>query len=94
MAGARNMGLTDEQLLAIPKALAKRVGKEEAQRASKAICELLGITDELNLKAHNAVDLKSYWPKGNPNDAYAQYFIGRSYLYPMQGGVANVTFEP
>ncbi|MBO5562976.1 MAG: antibiotic biosynthesis monooxygenase, partial [Bacteroidales bacterium] len=34
------------------------------------------------------------WPKGEPNDAYAQYFIGQSYLYPLPGGYANVTFEP
>jgi quercetin dioxygenase-like cupin family protein len=37
---------------------------------------------------------------GNPNDAYAQYFDGRSYLNPlMEPGacpvfLANVTFEP
>ena len=35
---------------------------------------------------------------GEPNDAYAQYFIGQSYLNMLarnQGvGVANVTFEP
>lgn len=34
---------------------------------------------------------------GNPNEAYAQYFIGQSYLNPLTTerlGVANVTFEP
>lgn len=34
------------------------------------------------------------WPIGEPNDAYAQYFTGRSYLNPLPGGYANVTFEP
>ena len=45
------------------------------------------------------------WSKGNPNDAYAQYFTGQSHLAPVrpknlaQGektvqGYANVTFEP
>lgn len=32
-----------------------------------------------------------------PNDAFAQYFIGHSYLFPVstsQVGVFNVTFEP
>ncbi|MBQ6652611.1 MAG: carboxymuconolactone decarboxylase family protein [Prevotella sp.] len=38
--------------------------------------------------------LKSKWPKGEPNTAYAQYFIGNSYLADMGGGVHNVTFEP
>ena len=37
--------------------------------------------------------------KGNPNDAYAKYFIGNSYLNPLVGQnsplfLANVTFEP
>ncbi len=37
------------------------------------------------------------FPIGAPNDGYAQYFIGQSYLAPMstdQVGVYNVTFEP
>lgn len=38
--------------------------------------------------------LRSKWPKGEPNTGYAQYFIGNSYLAPMDGGLVNVTFEP
>ncbi len=37
------------------------------------------------------------WPKGELNTAYAQYFIGNSYLAPLDaqnGGPVNVTFEP
>ena len=37
------------------------------------------------------------FPIGAPNDAYAQYFAGQSYLAPLSGsqvGVLNVTFEP
>ena len=92
--GARNMGLSDEQLQAIPATLATIVGKNEAIRASKAISEVLGMEDELGLKAQNAVDLKSYWPMGKPNTDYAQYFIGHSYIAPMGGDMVNVTFEP
>ena len=92
--GARNMGLTDEQIQAIPATLATRVGKNEAIRASKAISEVLGVEDELGLKAQNAIDLKSYWPMGKPNTDYAQYFIGHSYIAPMGGDMVNVTFEP
>ena len=33
-------------------------------------------------------------PVGMPNDAYAKYFTGNSYLAPLEGGCANVTFEP
>ena len=38
--------------------------------------------------------LRSSWPKGEPNTAYAQYFVGNSYLADVGGGVHNVTFEP
>ena len=38
--------------------------------------------------------LRGAWPKGAPNTAYAQFFIGNSYLAPMEGGMVNVTFEP
>ena len=37
------------------------------------------------------------FPIGKPNDAYARYFIGQSYLAPIsseQVGINNVTFEP
>ncbi|GGO65768.1 hypothetical protein GCM10010910_23690 [Microbacterium nanhaiense] len=37
------------------------------------------------------------FPQGEPNDAFAQYFAGQSYLAPLAGGsvpVSNVTFEP
>lgn len=37
------------------------------------------------------------FPIGEPNDAFAQYFIGQSYLAPIsvsQVSIFNVTFEP
>lgn len=37
------------------------------------------------------------FPIGQPNDAFAQYFVGQSYLAPLstsQVGIYNVTFEP
>ena len=37
------------------------------------------------------------FPIGNPNDGFAKYFIGQSYLAPVstsQVGIFNVTFEP
>ena len=37
------------------------------------------------------------FPQGDPNDAYAQFFVGQSYLAPLAGGntpLSNVTFEP
>lgn len=37
------------------------------------------------------------FPIGQPNEGFAQYFIGQSYLAPVSGsqvGIFNVTFEP
>ncbi len=74
IAGARNMGVSEEQLQGIVVALAANGLLAEAGR-------LAGL-------------LETEWPQGKPNDAYAQYFVGQSYLQPYFGGVANVTFEP
>ena len=97
--GARNMGLTDAQLLAIPKVLQERVGKMEAHRVAVAI-QQLGVSDSANdhlasdIYIQNYVDLKSSWRRGEPNTAYAHYFIGNSYVSPYDGGMVNVSFEP
>ena len=56
----------------------------------------------LFLKYSNKEDFKkaNIFGMGNPNDAFAQYFIGNSYLNPLNEFgespvfVANVTFEP
>ena len=40
------------------------------------------------------IDKPSVWAIGDPNTAYAQYFIGNSYLAPYDGGMVNVSFEP
>ena len=74
IAGARNMGVSEEQLQGIVVALAANGLLTEAGR-------LTGL-------------LETEWPQGKPNDAYAQYFVGQSYLQPYFGGVANVCFEP
>ena len=40
---------------------------------------------------------ETVFPIGRPNDAFAQYFVGQSYLQPLstsQVGVYHVTFEP
>lgn len=45
-------------------------------------------------------DKENIFGLGNPNDAFAQYFIGKSYLKPLTNPsecplfLANVTFEP
>lgn len=54
-----------------------------------------------NVSAYAAAKAKHenemIFPAGAPNDAFAQYFIGQSYLAPLstdQVGIFNVTFEP
>ena len=47
--------------------------------------------------AREKFEQEMIFPIGSPNDAYAQYFIGQSYLAPVssdQISIANVTFEP
>lgn len=63
-------------------ALAKEVWADDAASAE----------DEFD-----AFKAASIFPIGEPNDAYAQYFSGRSWLAPVsteQVPVSNVTFEP
>ena len=46
-------------------------------------------------KAAHAAEM--VFPVGKPNDGFAQYFTGRSFLAPLstsQVGIFNVTFEP
>ena len=100
VSGARNMGLSDAELHSIPLTLYNKVGNVEAYRAAKAVCEVYGesLADNYDALLGNGrpVDF-SVWPKGELNTAYAQYFIGNSYLAPLDaqnGGPVNVTFEP
>ncbi len=89
VAGARNMGVTDAELRALPALLEGKVGLAEAERLREALSTVLG-------DAHESVQTVDFsvWPKGQPNTAYAKYFTGSSHLAPMAGGIANVTFEP
>lgn len=52
-------------------------------------------TADGDAKAAHAAQM--VFPVGAPNDGFAQYFIGQSYLAPLstsQVGIFNVTFEP
>ena len=89
ISGARNMGVSDDALKEIPALLESKVGATEAKRLCGALSDVFGET-------HNIVHMVDFsiWPKGEPNTAYAQYFVGNSYLARMDGDMANVTFEP
>lgn len=54
----------------------------------------------MNIKSRNEFDKENIFGLGLPNDGFAQYFSGQSYLNPLNKPgetsvfVANVTFEP
>jgi len=85
--GALNMGVTEEQLDGIVHALAQDALAAECQRCQAAIAAV---------KGEQQVVSPSAYPLGQPNDAYAKYFIGQSYLAVLDSvsGLCNVTFEP
>ena len=54
----------------------------------------LTVYEEEAMRAHAK---EMVFPIGAPNDGFAQYFSGRSFLAPIstsQVGIFNVTFEP
>ena len=90
--GALNMGVSKEELEAMPEVIARKVGSAGAYRLRKAIAAISG--QEFNEGV--PVDF-GIWPKGELNTGYAEYFVGNSYLAPLDsrnGGPVNVTFEP
>lgn len=90
--GAKNMGVSDAEIHAIPEVLKAKVGDAEAYRAMKAICEVYSEPCTEGKPVEHMI-----FPKGELNTAYAKYFIGNSYLAPLLKDtlpMSNVTFEP
>lgn len=90
--GAKNMGVSDAEIHAVPQVLAAKVGDVEAYRASEAIADVYGETFTEGKPIENVM-----FPKGELNTAYAKYFIGNSYIAPLLSSslhMSNVTFEP
>ena len=89
VSGALNLGVKEDELRSIPSVLEATVGMEAAERLRAALASVFG-------DCHQTVQTVDFsvWPKGEPNTAYAQYFIGNSYLAPLPGGVVNGTVEP
>lgn len=93
---AKANGITKEEIAEIVTHAAFYVGWPKAWavfRMAKEIWAEEAPADDA--KAQHAASM--VFPIGAPNDAYAQYFIGQSYLAPVvsdQVFIANVTFEP
>ena len=92
---AKNNGITKTEIAEILTHAAFYAGWPKAWAAfnmAKDVWKEDGTDDAKSLHAASMI-----FPIGNPNDAYAQYFIGKSYLAPLstsQVGIFNVTFEP
>ena len=70
-------------------------GWPKAWAAFRMAKEVWAEDDAADVKAKHQNEM--VFPIGAPNDAFAKYFIGQSYLTPLstqQVGIYNVTFEP
>ena len=96
---AKNHGVTQKEIAAIITHVAFYAGWPKGWAVFNLAKEVWNVDEA----ADAAIDAKAkheasmMFPIGQPNDAFAKYFIGQSYLSPVstsQVGVFNVTFEP
>lgn len=96
MAAAKANGVTRDEMAEILTHEAFYAGWPNAWGAFRVLLAVYG--NEADDGAGAA--FKPMFGMGQPNDAYARYFIGNSYLKPLTDkaacgiGLANVTFEP
>ncbi|OUQ55934.1 gamma-carboxymuconolactone decarboxylase [Tyzzerella sp. An114] len=92
---AKNNGITKTEIAEILTHAAFYAGWSKAWAAFNMAKEIWKEYEEIDEKTIHANSM--IFPIGQPNDAFAKYFIGQSYLAPLsteQIGVYNVTFEP
>ena len=93
---AKANGITKEEIAEIVTHAAFYCGWPKAWAAFRQAKEVWA-EDTAADDARSAFQREMIFPVGEPNTAYAKYFIGNSYLAPVsteQVPVANVTFEP
>ena len=92
---AKNNGVTRAEIAEILTHAAFYAGWSKAWAAFRMAKEVWADDDAADARAEHQNEMA--FPIGVPNDAFAKYFIGQSYLAPLsteQVGVYNVTFEP
>ena len=92
---AKNNGVSKTEIAEILTHAAFYAGWPKAWAAFRMAKEVWTEDNATDEKAKHANEM--VFPIGKPNDAFAQYFIGQSYLAPLstsQVGIFNVTFEP
>ena len=93
---AKAHGVTKEEIAAIITHTAMYVGWPKGWavfRLAKDIWNEKAVPETEKDKYQNTI----FFPIGAPNDAYARFFVGQSYLEPVsteQVPIYNVTFEP
>lgn len=93
---AKKNGITKEEIAEILTHAAFYAGWPKAWAAFRMAKEVWN-EEEAAADAKGKHADAMIFPIGQSNDAYAQYFIGKSYLAPVstnQVGIFNVTFEP
>ena len=92
---AKNNGVTKTEIAEILTHAAFYAGWPKAWAAFRMAKEVWAEDDVADAKAKHQNEM--VFPIGAPNDDFAKYFIGQSYLAPLstqQVGIYNVTFEP
>ena len=92
---AKNNGVTKTEIAEILTHAAFYAGWPKAWAAFRMAKEVWAEDDAADAKAKHQNEM--VFPIGAPNDDFAKYFIGQSYLAPLstqQVGIYNVTFEP
>ncbi len=93
---AKKAGVTKAEIAAIVTHTAFYVGWPKGWAVFNMAKEIWDDTDAADT-ARAAHEAQMLFPIGAPNDGFAQYFVGQSYLAPVsseQVGIYNVTFEP
>ena len=92
---AKKNGITREEIAEVLTHAAFYAGWSKAWAAFRMAKEVWSEETGNDAMAKHAASM--VFPIGNPNDGFAQYFSGKSFLAPVskeQIGIFNVTFEP
>lgn len=93
---AKKAGVTQKEISAVVTHTAFYAGWPKGWAVFNMAKEVWAV-DEPATDAKSAHQAEMIFPIGASNDAFAEYFVGQSYLAPVsteQVGIFNVTFEP
>lgn len=94
---AKQNGITRTEIAEMLTQIGFYAGWPKAWAAFRLATEVWNDSDEAAATDKAKFQREMIFPIGEPNTAYAKYFIGNSYLAPLtseQVPVSNVTFEP